>query len=567
MAEQFNCAPHESASSQSDIAVDKTTNDVSDGPEMDLLPVAGGPLAGWLDAGVASLDRDGGILAINAPLAGWLEHTAELLHGRAFWPLLLEQCPTSSAVLARFQAAEETFSTITLHRPAATSTPGQWLRLEVVRHHSGATVRIQSLLPPREALEAADWEKQLGNESARRELFIRLARAEAQLQNLTDHWPGVIFSQRADFSFRFASAQLTGLTGVGTGEGSAQSSSFWDFVHPEDVAEVREQIRRARQTRQPVTSTYRIRHTQTGHVSYVMEHREALVSPGGLVLGYEGVWLDVTRQTLGEKRLSGAAWKEALGQITTVLAHDFSNVMAGIHALSESFLDQVGTKHEFTEGLMQIRDSTHQAGKLVHRIVGLHQGKPGAIYFHNLNELVADVADLTRKMLPRRMSCTVELAPESLPVFLDAVEFRQIVLSLILNAVDAMPADGRLLLRTSVHRELPAPLQLGGTPPRAPALRFSIEDNGRGIAARHLANLFEPFFTTKPGQKGSGLTFYNTRLFAEKHRGAVAVVSQENAGTKVALWLPQADFSESETEMLNRDRGVTPASPNSGKSS
>ena len=85
MAEQFNCAPHESASSQSDIAVDKTTNDVSDGPEMDLLPVAGGPLAGWLDAGVASLDGDGGILAINAPLAGWLEHSAELLQeiGRA----------------------------------------------------------------------------------------------------------------------------------------------------------------------------------------------------------------------------------------------------------------------------------------------------------------------------------------------------------------------------------------------------------------------------------------------------------------------------------------------------
>ena len=275
----------------------------------------------------------------------------------------------------------------------------------------------------------------------------------------------------------------------------------------------------------------------------------------------------MTRQTLGEKRLSGAAWKEALSQITTVLAHDFSNVMAGIHALSESFLDQVGTKHEFTEGLQQIRDCTQQAGKLVHRIVSLHQSKPGAIYFHNLNELATDVADLARKMLPRRMTCTVELAPESLPVFLDAVEFRQIVLSLILNAVDAMPADGRLMLRTSAHHELPLLSHLSGTPPRAPALCFSIHDNGRGIAAKHLPNLFDPFFTTKPAQKGSGLSLYNARLFAEKHRGAVAVDSQENAGTKIALWLPQADFSESETEMLNRNRGLTPAAPSSGKSS
>jgi PAS domain S-box-containing protein len=565
MAEQFNCAPHESASSQSDIAVGGTANDVSDGPEMDLLPVAGGPLAGWLDAGVASLDLDGGILAINTPLAGWLEHSAELLHGRAFWPLLLEQCPEWSNVLSGFQATEQTFSTITLHRPASASTPGQWLRLEAVRHPSGATVRIQSLLPPREALEAADWEKQLGNESARRELFIRLARAEAQLESLSNHWPGVIFSQRADFSFRFASPRLAELAGAG--EAAGHSPGFWDFVHPDDAAEVREQIQRARQTRQPVTSTYRIRHAQTGRVSYVLEHRDALLSPGGLILGYEGVWLDVTRQTLGEKRLSGAAWKEALSQITTVLAHDFSNVMAGIHALSESFLDQVGTKHEFTEGLQQIRDCTLQAGKLVHRIVGLHQGKPGAIYFHNLNELATDVADLARKMLPRRMSCTLELAPESLPVFLDAVEFRQIVLSLILNAVDAMPADGQLVLRTSLHRELPTLKHLGGTPPRAPVLCFSIQDNGRGIAAKHLANLFEPFFTTKPAQKGSGLSLYNARVFAEKHRGAVAVDSQENLGTKVALWLPQADFSESETEMLNRNRDITPAAPNPEKSS
>ena len=560
MAEQLNRAPHESAAGT-------TTNDVSDEPEMDLLPVAGGPLAGWLEAGVASLDGDGGILAINAPLAGWLEHSAELLQGRAFWPLLLEQCPAWSAVLARFQAAEETFSTITLHRPASANMPAQWLRVDVVRHPSGATVRIQSLLPPSEALEAAEWDRQLRNQSARRELFMRLARAEAQLQSLTDHWPGVIFSQRADFSFRFASVRLTELTGLGAGEGSAHPSSFWDFVHPDDAAQVREQIQRARQTRQPVTSTYRIRHAQTGRVSYVLEHRDALVSPGGLVLGYEGVWLDVTRQTLGEKRLSGAAWKEALSQITTVLAHDFSNVMAGIHALSESFLDQVGTKHEFTEGLQQIRDCTQQAGKLVHRIVSLHQSKPGAIYFHNLNELAADVADLARKMLPRRMTCTVELAPESLPVFLDAVEFRQIVLSLILNAVDAMPADGRLMLRTSAHHELPLLPHLSGTPPRAPALCFSIHDNGRGIAAKHLPNLFEPFFTTKPAQKGSGLSLYNARLFAEKHRGAVAVDSQENVGTKIALWLPQADFSESETEMLNRNRGLTPAAPSSGKSS
>ena len=338
---------------------------------MDLLPVAGGPLAGWLDCGLVSLDAESAILAINAPLAAWLEHSCDLLSSRPFWPLLLKQCPAWGAALAQLKTAEEAFSTITLHRPASAQSPVQWLRLDLVRHASGATVRIQSVLPPRDSLEASTWDAQLGNETARREVLVRLARAESQLKSLTDHWPGVIFSQRADFSFRFASAGLTALTGVGPGNGAGQPPSFWDFVHEDDLEELRQQIQRARQLRQPVTTTYRVRHLQTGRVSYVLEHRHLLISPGGLPLGYEGVWLDVTRQTLAEKRLAGAAWKEALSQLTTTLAHDFSNVMAGIHALSESFLDQVGTDHDFVAGIL---DGKAQARRARRRATAVRHG-------------------------------------------------------------------------------------------------------------------------------------------------------------------------------------------------
>src|SRR5262249_59182834 len=114
--------------------------------------------------------------------------------------------------------------------------------------------------------------------------------------------------------------------------------------------ELRQQLRLAKQTRQPITCTYRVRHVQTGRIAYVLENRQPNVTRSGLLLGYEGVWLDVTRQTIAEKRLSTAAWKETLSVLTMGLAHDFVNVIAGIHALSVSCLQQVQSNHEFHKG-------------------------------------------------------------------------------------------------------------------------------------------------------------------------------------------------------------------------
>ena len=311
------------------------------------------------------------------------------------------------------------------------------------------------MLPPLADLEEAAWDEYLRNESARREMFVRLLRAEAQLKSLSERWPGVIFSQRADFTFRFVTPKIEALTGVSVAEWQSKPHLFWHVVHESDAEELRQQLKHARHSGQAVTCTYRVRHTQTGRVAYVMEHRQPSVSRGGLLLGYEGVWLDVTRQTIAEKRLSSAAWKETLSVLTMGLAHDFSNVMAGIHALSESFLDQVGPAHEFNEGLTLIRSNTQQASQLVHRIINLHQGKTGESNYHNLNEIATDLADLVRKIIPRRMQFVLELGAEALPVYLDAVELRQVVINLVLNAIDAMPETGRLVLRTAAFAKLP----------------------------------------------------------------------------------------------------------------
>src|SRR6185369_14893478 len=102
-----------------------------------------------------------------------------------------------------------------------------------------------------------------------------------------------------------------------------------------DADEFQHQLAIIKRDKHAVSSTFRIRSAQTGRVAYILEHREPVWNENGMLLGYEVVWLDVTRQTIAEKRLSSAAWKETLAILTMGLAHDFSNVMAGIHSISE----------------------------------------------------------------------------------------------------------------------------------------------------------------------------------------------------------------------------------------
>jgi signal transduction histidine kinase len=300
-------------------------------------------------------------------------------------------------------------------------------------------------------------------------------------------------------------------------------------------------------TKNPTLSvTYRLRHAITGRVSYILEQREAVFTESGFLLGYEGIWLDVTRQTIAERRLSSAAWKETLAVLTIGLAHDFSNIMAGIHSLSESFGVQLGADHPFNEGLALIRQNAMQASQLVRRILSLHHDKVGEQNYSNLNEIVADTVELMHKTIPRRVQVKMQLAPESLPLYVDAVELRQVLINLAVNSVDAMPNGGELSLSTSLHTQLPDENLRIGQVGRLPAVCLEVKDTGSGISSAYLSMIFDPFFTTKAVNKGSGLGLYNARLFVEKHHGAISVESVEGKGTTFRLWLPQADFTEND---------------------
>jgi PAS domain S-box-containing protein len=287
----------------------------------------------WLNAGKAVCTGTGKIVATCAELAGWLGANPASLTARNLGDVLGEREGRWKEQLAACLAAEAVFNSAAL----VTGEEGSQLhyQLETTRQDDRVFVRIASTLPSTTELAEGAWDEALRTPRAQREMFGRLLRAESQLDRLTRRWPGVIFSQRADFSFHFTSPQIEELTGISPAQWRQQPQLFWDVIHEADAEEVRTQIKRAALLRQPMALTYRIRHATTGHVTYLLEHRDPTVTANGLVLGYEGFWIDVTRQTIAERRLSSAAWKETLSVLTMGLAHDFRNLMAGIGALSQ----------------------------------------------------------------------------------------------------------------------------------------------------------------------------------------------------------------------------------------
>jgi len=266
----------------------------------------------------------------------------------------------------------------------------------------------------------------------------------------------------------------------------------------------------------------------------------------GLVLGYEGAWVDVTRQMVAERRLAGAAWKETLAVVTMGQAHDFGNILSGIHSLSDGYLETLKPEHPFFEGMGLVKQNSMQAITLVRRIVQLHRENIGRKTYGDFRDIVRDSVELMRAIVNRRVKIELEMPESQMALYADEIELKQVILNLMLNALDAMPNGGTLSLALTRHLAFPDSVFRQGTVPRLPAVCLSVRDTGTGIPRERLPRIFDAFFTTKGLNQGSGLGLYNAALFVEKHRGAITLESVEGIGSTFGVWLPEADFSEAD---------------------
>lgn len=300
------------------------------------------------------------------------------------------------------------------------------------------------------------------------------------------------------------------------------------MIHPEDRNLLREAYQRLLQG-ETIEMEYRIFRPDRS-MGYIREIVAPEVGDNGEIVRGLGSSLDVTDARLAEERRAQANRLAALGELTAGVAHDVNNILAVVMGNAE--LLQHEARGELTNQLLaEIVDASKRGGTLTRSLLNFAQKatiRPVAL---DLGEETARAVGMFERTSFKKPSIVVDRAKGTIPIFADRDNLQSVILNILINALDAIHEGGAIRVRT----------ETAAATPMVPAGEYaclSIRDNGKGIAAQHLARVTEPFFTTKPRSKGSGLGLSMAAGFMRQLGGELAIESEPDVGTCVRLFFP-----------------------------
>ena len=233
------------------------------------------------------------------------------------------------------------------------------------------------------------------------------------------------------------------------------------------------------------------------------------------------------RREEAQAALIQAQRMEAFGQLTGGVAHDFNNLLTIVLGNLERLEPALGGDEE-REQLQRAADAAQMGARLTARLLSFARRRPLAPSVLNINDLVLGIAELLKRSLGEQITLTTVLAGNLWPTRADASEVENAVLNLAINARDAMPEGGKLVIETRNSSD--------------DFVRISVSDTGTGMSPEILQRAFEPFFTTKEG-RGTGLGLSTIYGFASQSGGQVTIESEEGKGTTVNLFLPRERYA------------------------
>lgn len=268
--------------------------------------------------------------------------------------------------------------------------------------------------------------------------------------------------------------------------------------------------------------------------------------PIGPKVGVHTHWVsierDITEEKQLQKQLQLAQRMEAIGQLTGGIAHDFNNLLTVITGNTELLIEQLSDKPALQALARLISNAAERGAGLIRNLLAFARHQPLAPKAVNINMLIYNIKALLQSSLGQQYQLDLNLSSDIWPVMIDPVQLESSLLNLILNARDAMPAGGKLLIRTerffASKQGSTAQNQLE---PRE-YVRIEVMDTGEGISREIVEKIFDPFFTTKPMGKGSGLGLSMVFGFIKQSGGHIQVESELDHGTRFQLFLPREDI-------------------------
>lgn len=291
----------------------------------------------------------------------------------------------------------------------------------------------------------------------------------------------------------------------------------------------------------------------------VQYHERMTIAPvrgeKGVVAQYVAIKQNITEQKQLEQQLARAQRLESIGMLASGIAHDLNNIFAPI-LLSLELLKLKYPMADARRMLDTIESAGQRGAGIVKQVLTFARGLEGERTEVQPKYLVKEMAQILGETLPRNIRVETDLAANLSPVLGDATQLHQVLLNLAINARDAMPVGGRLVL--GACDVLVDESRAARNPPLKPGrcVAFTVTDTGGGIPPEVLDRMFEPFFTTKPLGKGTGLGLSTVYGLVRSHGGAVEVKTKVGEGTEFCVLLPAMPHGASDQDTA-RPEAVT----------
>ncbi len=488
------------------------------------------------------IDSKGFILQASNSFCVWVGSTLHEIRGHSFRDLMISLEKSWETILPDSFHSHPLECYLPLSPMESRSSLGIFL-VHCIYPTMGI-VSISPALAPHDQLKHAFMGDLMQDPRALANTLIRLQKAESRLADYISHFPGIFFTQRPDFTFSYLSRGIKNVFPFDHHELSRNSGLYLEKILVQDREHFQHEIKGNSSHKETFSFSYRIVSSPNDRVMYMLDIRTPIITATNKLLGYDGVLIDITRQSIAEHRLSNSVWREGLTTLTNGLVHDFSNLMAGIYSISELYFGMIPRDDPMANGLSQIKKSAMQAQKLVRRIIDLHRDKPTSRATHDLRSLIKDQMDLVGILIPRSSKIITDFGPEEVPVFLEETGFRQVILNLIINARDAISKNGKIKIKLRKVKK-GARVMKGAYESLSEApvdgAEILISDDGCGIKEEIFEKIFDPFFTTKNTSTGSGFGLYNCKIFMEDHKGKISFSSKISKGTTFFLFLPLSE--------------------------
>ena len=279
---------------------------------------------------------------------------------------------------------------------------------------------------------------------------------------------------------------------------------------------------------------------------HLMVSGRPMLDGQGEISGAVLVYHDATMSRETERQLYQSQKLDAIGKLTGGVAHDFNNMLTVISGNTEMLVEGLKQQPELQRVARLIDDAAERCAELIQHLLAFARRQPLQPRDVEINAAISDIAKLLRPTLGEQIQIETVLEQGPMTAHIDPSRLTNAVLNMAINARDAMPNGGKLLLET--HRVVldEAYAQAHADVVAGPYIMLAVSDTGTGMSIETQHKAFEPFFTTKEVGKGSGLGLSMVYGFVKQSGGHIKIYSEEGHGTTIKLYLPPG---EGTTEM------------------